>query len=267
MKTSNATKAIYLPTGLIASLVIATASAQIVADGTFESPVVPTGQYLYSPTNALWTFGGSSGILSPPGQGPAGNFAAPAAPSGAQMAFLQRTSSPLPSFLEQSITLPAPGVYELSYLVAGRPGIGPQQGNCQYDVFLGLQPIASGESSFSGQSFTPKSFRFAATAGTYVLRFQTRNRGFDDTAFFDSVSLTTISTNTQPAQLTIGTYAGVTIDGVLGGRYVIEYAERVPGTNWIEVTNVVLTTTPFTYYDRLLPTSLQRYYRAFQIQE
>src|SRR6476646_4235511 len=98
---------------------IASGLGQIVANGSFETPDIPSNSFLYDPSGATWVFTGSSGIIDAPG----GAFFGQPAPDGSQYAFLQFDPSNAGVFSE-TITLSLAGTYRLTYLVAGRPDNG-----------------------------------------------------------------------------------------------------------------------------------------------
>src|SRR6516225_600303 len=140
--------------------------AQVVSNGDFEIPQVPSGIGVYSPTNATWVWpsgGTNGGIISPPGFIPSesASFQAPAAPTGNQIAFVQMAFSNYAT-MSESITLPADGIYRLSYYDAGRPTWAPGVGgNTTYNVLLDTNIIAT-VSTTTGQPFTPEAFTFSS---------------------------------------------------------------------------------------------------------
>src|SRR5688572_14140055 len=93
--------------------------AQIVDDPGFEATAVPYDTAQYDPLGASWTFSPRSGLVhtSPGDSTPI--FEGLIAPEGVQVAFLQFVFQTAGEF-SQVITLPSDGLYELSYLVAGR---------------------------------------------------------------------------------------------------------------------------------------------------
>ncbi len=173
-------------------------SAQIVTNGSFETPQVGSGTGVYFPANASWTFGtapgagNGGGIISPPGFVPAngGNFHAPAAPSGSQIGFLQISNA----YVTQIIFLPNNGVYNIAYKDAGRPYTGgvDGHGDTTYQIRLDSNRIAQ-VSTYTGQAFTQESFTFSATAGSHQLTFViVSNFVYDSTVFFDAIAVTFI---------------------------------------------------------------------------
>jgi hypothetical protein len=65
------------------------------------------------------------------------------------------------------------------------------------------------------------------------------------------------------ATLDLHFYAGITIDGVVGLNYRIDYAESLaPTTNWLGLTNLTLPSNPFLLFDIQSTNSSKRFYRA-----
>jgi hypothetical protein len=66
----------------------------------------------------------------------------------------------------------------------------------------------------------------------------------------------------RPASLSIRLYAGVTIDGVIGQTYGIEYSTDLNDpTAWRGLVNVTLSATKQTWFDPQSASDRQRYYR------
>lgn len=180
-----------------------TARAQIVNNGSFESPSESQGYY-YNPSDTYWTFASDSGIINPP-SGFGGPY--PAA-DGSQYAFLQSNNNGS-GLISQSITLPTntsiplyptslgPQQYAFSDEQAYRANYDPPS----YQVELNGAPIAPTQVAPSS-GFTPNSFLFAATPGAYTLGLQavSAGAGTDSTTFIDSVAI-------NPAVATTGTFA------------------------------------------------------------
>jgi hypothetical protein len=67
--------------------------------------------------------------------------------------------------------------------------------------------------------------------------------------------------------LTIGQFFGVTITPIRPGTYRLEYAPTAGNTNnWLQVTNVNLLASPWTYFDAESPNEVSRLYRAILIE-
>ena len=164
---------------------IASGVGQIVTNGSFETPDIPSNTFLYNPSGAPWVFTGSSGIIDAPG----GAFFGQPAPDGSQYAFLQFDPTNAGVFSE-TITLSLSGTYQLSYLVAGRPDNGAgATGNLPYQILLDSTVIFS-DATTTGQPFTGKVFNFFATSGSHTLTFETApSASGDNTAFFDMIAI------------------------------------------------------------------------------
>lgn len=168
---------------LVSLCVLKIGHAQIVGNGSFETPDIPADSFQYDPSGATWIFSGSSGIIDQPGDG---FFGAPA-PDGTQYAFLQFDPE-TPGVFSQTITLSLAGTYRLSFMVAGRPvNGGGAGGDLPYQILLDSTIIAS-DATTSGQSFTTRVFDFFATSGSHTLTFETAaGASGDNTAFFDTI--------------------------------------------------------------------------------
>ncbi len=62
--------------------------------------------------------------------------------------------------------------------------------------------------------------------------------------------------------LNLNMFAGLTIVGQLGGSYQIDYRSNLNITNWINITNIVLPSSPYLFIDTASPQYPQRFYRA-----
>ena len=149
--------------------IAAPARSQIIANGSFESPAISANTFTYfsllEDGAAGWSYSGDAGLI----HGPSG-FSAPPAPAGSQIGFLQLTDVAGDfSSIYQTITLPATGLYTLTFQDAGR-NFGFQQ-TAPYDVWLDGGVIYS-DSVSNGQPFTLETVNFAATAGPHVLTFR-----------------------------------------------------------------------------------------------
>lgn len=166
------------------------AQGSFVVDGSFETPPLSPGQYIYNPSGSPWTFSPlHSGI-----DRPASAFFAPPPPAGVQAAFLQASANSVSAhgWISQVITLPIAGTYSLDYLHAGRHN-SFFTGNVQYEVLLGTTVIGT-SSTTSFQPYTPVSFHFFSNVVTDTLTFRilsTQPLG-DNTAFFDAVDVTLV---------------------------------------------------------------------------
>jgi len=65
------------------------------------------------------------------------------------------------------------------------------------------------------------------------------------------------------ATLDLHFYAGIRIDGVVGLNYRVDYAEALAQTtNWLALTNLTLSSSPFLLFDIQSTNSPKRFYRA-----
>jgi hypothetical protein len=179
----------------MAGLPIRSTLADIISNGSFESPAISVPPaHIYNPTGAVWTFTGSSGIVNPTGNT---TFEPPTPPpNGKQEAFLQYSDILAIGQFSQSIFLPTSGEYALSYYVGGRqkidhsgPGGSLVDGSLSYQILLDGNVIAA-DTTTSFQQFTPRNYSFSASSGSHAITFQALNTGNDHTAFFDSIAVT-----------------------------------------------------------------------------
>jgi hypothetical protein len=153
-------------------------------DAGFERPNAgPAGAYgsfLYNPTGSAWTFAGSAGVAANGSGFTAGN---PAAPEGAQVAFVQATGS-----FSQSVGGWQAGSYRLSFQAA-------QRGNYQlggyhdFDVLVDDVVVATiRPADTTYRLYTTGPFKVAA--GTHTITFRGRNSaGGDNTSFLDDIRI------------------------------------------------------------------------------
>ena len=67
----------------------------------------------------------------------------------------------------------------------------------------------------------------------------------------------------NPAGVSLALYAGITIDGVVGLTYGIQYSTNLSNTTgWRGMANVTLSVTPQLWFDLQPVTQPQRYYRV-----
>jgi hypothetical protein len=179
------------------------ATAQAVANFSFETPSIGSGTYayVYNPSGGFWTFSGASGN----GSGLIGNgsaFGNPNAPEGVQAAFVQSNG-----IISQVLSGFVPGTtYQVRYLAAQRPGYS-EAWNVKIDNSV-IQTNAAGSTSY-----TTYTASFVATAVTHALSFvgtdQTPNA---DAVFIDDVQVTIVpptipNFSFETPSLGSGTYA------------------------------------------------------------
>lgn len=167
---------------LFVALLPPPAEADLVTNGSFETPDVADNSFTLSPgPSAVWVFQGNSGIIDAPSA-----YGAPTPPDGDQVALLQSANvSNLFSNFSQTVSLPASTRYILSFFAAGRSN---RAGNLPYNVFIDSTLVYS-DATERSQPFTFQSVAFAADAGSHVLRFQTTQDVGDTSAFFDDIRL------------------------------------------------------------------------------
>ena len=79
-----------------------------------------------------------------------------------------------------------------------------------------------------------------------------------------AVSLDAAVTVFDP-KLLIATYAGITVQGEVGGKYRLDYAPQASSTTWTELTTLQLTNSTQVYIDFDSPMHPQRVYRAVRV--
>lgn len=149
---------------------------------SFELPATAT--YQYNPSGGSWTFAGTS----PAGSGVAANGSAftsanPAAPDGAQVAFLQSTGS-----ISQTLGGFIPGMaYRVTFSVAHR-NRSLQTTNQSFDVRIDGVTKANFSPALTATNYVDRSFLFTATSATHMLAF-VGLRAVDTTVFLDNVRI------------------------------------------------------------------------------
>ena len=166
-------------TAFVDQTAIVQASSSAIGDAGFEQVVVGAGQFQYRPTGSPWTFAGSAGISGNNSGFTSGN---PAAPEGAQVAFLQTTGA-----FSQSVSGWAAGSYTLSFKAAQR---GNHQASRQ-DFNVLVDGVVVGTFTPSGTSY--QSYTTAVVHGhrrAHTIKFQgLDSAGGDNTAFVDAVAI------------------------------------------------------------------------------
>lgn len=171
-------------------------AAELLTDGSFETPAIGGGNYTYpglnigtigqiGATQDGWTYAGSA-LVGATGYNAWYGGAPPAGQDGAQFVALQGTST-----LAQTFTMTG-AVLDLSWLAGGRPNFGSYNGDETYDVKLNGLTLGS-YSTISGEAFTAKSLHLGGltNGGTYTLSFVGKAvGGADETSFIDKVSAT-----------------------------------------------------------------------------
>ena len=66
----------------------------------------------------------------------------------------------------------------------------------------------------------------------------------------------------NPPVLSIRTYAGLELQGIVGENYRIDFSTALPPVDWQVLTNIVLPSSPYLFFDTTGPVVGQRIYRA-----
>lgn len=162
----------------------------------FETPSIGTGNFVYNPSGAFWTFTGSSGN----GSGLLANgsgFGNPNAPQGMQAAFVQSYGS-----ISQLLYGFTPGTtYTITYSAAQRSGAN-QHGGESWDVMIDNSIITNNNPGAT--SYTTYTATFTASAFTHALSFVgTDLAGGDNTVFLDNVSISPPISQVPPSVMLI----------------------------------------------------------------
>ncbi len=189
--------------GLAACLVAGTAHADLLTNGSFESPVVTPGnenQVLTSGgtvTSDGWTWNYLTGVIAGSVTGGFNGSALPTGYDAAQYAYLQSPSSSV----SQSFTLTADSNVTITWLAAGRPDLSAGfDGNTTYDVTAGSLSFTG--TTTSGSNFAAESLSGVLAAGTYTLTFLNASPAGDHTTYLDNV-VVSASDVPEPASLSV----------------------------------------------------------------
>ncbi|CAM3114098.1 PEPxxWA-CTERM sorting domain-containing protein [Sphingomonas antarctica] len=192
--------------GAIAALAITGSAnaAELLTNGSFESPNIGTGNYTYpAGTSGSWTYTGSA-LVNATGSNAWYGATPPAGQDGGQFAALQGLSTLSQSFVASNSKA------NVSWLAGGRPAFGANNGNQTYTVTVGANTLGT-YSTVSSQAFGANGGILSGlTAGqTYTLSFNGQVAA-DETAFIDKVSVLGVP---EPAQwaLLIGGFGFVGI--------------------------------------------------------
>lgn len=169
-------------------------AAEMLQDGSFETPVWTPGNYVY-PLGLFgsWSYAGPA-LVAATGSNAWYGATPPSGQDGAQFVALQQSG-----ILSQSFTASASSA-TLSWIDTNRIGYG---GNQTYDVRLAAKTLGS-YATFAGQPFATRTVAVTGlTVGqSYTLSFVGTNmNGGDNTSFIDKVSLmgTTAAAVPEPA--------------------------------------------------------------------
>ena len=172
----------------LALMASAPAEANLLTNASFEDQQYSTGFYSYANgVEAPWTNSVGGGVLNASG-GSAWYFGSgPQGFDGDQYAFLQSYGT-----LSQTFTSGS-GLFDLSFLDAGRSGFGPYNGDQTFDVLIDNVVVGS-FSTVSNSNFAMESIlNIVLTSGVHTLEFLgTDLNGGDETAFIDNVIRTQV---------------------------------------------------------------------------
>jgi hypothetical protein len=82
------------------------------------------------------------------------------------------------------------------------------------------------------------------------------------TVIMSNMAGSSVSTAAELSLLSLNMYAGLTIVGQVGATYEIDYMNSLSGTNWTVLTNIILPSSPYLFFDTTSPFSSSRFYRA-----
>ena len=71
-----------------------------------------------------------------------------------------------------------------------------------------------------------------------------------------------VTASNAPAQLAIQMYPGISIQGALGGTYNLQFTDSLNNTNWVSLTNIFLSSSPYLFFDTTSTNRALRFYRA-----
>jgi hypothetical protein len=155
--------------------------ANALADGSFETPALSTGQYVYSDAGSSWSFSGA--LVNAQSNSAWYGGAAPGGVDGSQFLALQGNSALAQSFTATAATM------QLSWLAAGRPNYGTTGGAQTYAVQVDSATVASGATQDGSGFRTQTATLNGLTPGqAYSLSFQGLATT-DQTTFIDRIAL------------------------------------------------------------------------------
>jgi len=153
---------------------------ELVTNGSFESPNIPTGTFSIFASIPGWstTFGGGIEIQD--------NVAgAPAVGAGDQFVELDSTSN---SGMAQTLSTAAGVQYQLSFIYSPRPGVGSTSN--VIEVYWNGNQIDSITGAGTGSTvWMPKSYQVTATGSSTVLEFRAAGTSDSLGGYIDTVSV------------------------------------------------------------------------------
>ena len=189
--------------GLALCLAAGAAHADLLTNGSFESPVVTPGnedQVLTGGSTVTtdgWTWNYLTGVIAGSVTGGFNGAVLPSGYDGAQYAYLQSATSSV----SQTFTLTAASNVTITWLAAGRPDLDAGfDGNTTYDVTAGSLSFTG--TTVSGSDFVSESLSGVLDAGTYTLTFLNDASAGDHTMYLDNV-VVSASDVPEPASLSV----------------------------------------------------------------
>ena len=158
------------------------ALGQTVADPGFETPAQGQGILAYRPAGSTWAFTGSAGLS---GNDSGMSVYGPAAPQGAQVAFLQNSAH-----ISQTIPAWPAGSYQVAFRAIQRQNW-PSPGGSHQTISVLLDGHAVSTVTPAGTTYQLyHSAVFPVAAGDHTLAFSTAAiAGADNTGFLDAVEV------------------------------------------------------------------------------
>ena len=152
--------------------------ALVPAHHSFESPVLASGGFQYTPSGSGWTFSSSAGLAAN-----GSPWFVPNAPDGTQACFLQMTGHSV----SQSMTFPADGTYTITFSAVGRSGYGsmPLQVRVGGTEVLALTEAQIGTTAWTRFTSNP----FTVSAGAHTIAFVNGTLSGDRATVIDDVRL------------------------------------------------------------------------------
>jgi|GEM_PF-1319937 len=164
-----------------------------ISNTSFETPVVGSGNFQYSPSGASWSFSGS-GISGNSSGFTGGNGSAP---HGSQVAFIQGNGS-----FSQTLSGFSSGTgYTVQFSAAQRNYTQPGQ---TWRVMIDSTTVGEFSPAQSATAYTDYAVTFTTITGSHSLKFEATNqRGGDNTVLIDNIRITeSAATPTAPIGLT-----------------------------------------------------------------
>ena len=250
---------------LVASafVVFAARSQNLILNGSFEQPVIPTNIYqTATPTNWNWSDGTSGYIFNGNGGDPS---TWPLPEHGQQFVDIGPISY---GPLTQNFTITSPGVYVLSWFDDSGQSGGLTTAPYYVRVFTGAaQTVTS--NTFDAYNATSawvlRTNQLELIPGTYTLQFAGLNLYGGLNPLIDNVSLVQVQAENDDLLATIR-FSAVDIcwAGLTNQMYKVQYRTNLSDTNWIDLGSPVLGTGTNYVTDRIIGTP-QRFYQVIRV--